>query len=150
IPGPGGTSAFSPVSPGNPDVGPEVSTEYEAGFDIALLDQRVSGEFTYFYTKNEDALLGLPLAPSEGFPGSVDQNVGRIDSWGWEASVDLSIVQRPNLSFDLTLTGDYNNNKIVELGDFPGTPEIGIGLPYPNWVNPSHVVSAEFDPNGEI
>jgi outer membrane receptor protein involved in Fe transport len=70
IPGPGGTSAFQPSSPGNAEVGPEVSTEIELGLDLALFEDRLATEFTWFYTKNEDALLNASLAPSLGFRGN--------------------------------------------------------------------------------
>ena len=66
-----GGVGVAPASPGNPEVGPEVSTEIEVGFDIAVLDDRLSGEFTYYNQKNEDALLDVENVPSVGFPGSV-------------------------------------------------------------------------------
>src|SRR5690606_9541333 len=107
LPGPGGTTALNPQQPGNTEVGPETSTELELGFDYALLDDRISGEFTYFRQRNEDALLGLAIPPNNGVPGSVQQNVGRIDKWGWEATRNDSIYQTRNCSLDLDLYGDH-------------------------------------------
>ena len=40
--GPGGTSAIDPESTGNPNVGPEKSTELELGLDASLLEGRIS------------------------------------------------------------------------------------------------------------
>ena len=127
-----GRGAVNPSSPGNPDIGPEVSTEIEAGFDIALMDDRVSGEFTYFTKKTEDALLEESLPPSEGRPGNVRKNLGRIDTWGWEASVNALLVARANVGFDVTLSADHVDNEIIDLGTFEPTESTRVGYPFPN------------------
>jgi TonB-linked SusC/RagA family outer membrane protein len=156
--GPGGTSAIRPSSPGNPAILPEVSTELELGFDVALLDDRLSGEFTHYWKQTDQALRPLPLAPSGGFPGSVDQNVGRIDNWGWEATLSARVYESDALSFDLDLSADYTDNEIKDLcaenslGDlqcYLGSSEIAIGLPYPNNTIGDHILDAGFenDPN---
>ena len=149
-PGPGGSSALYPSSPGNSEVGPEISTELELGFDVAFLEDRVSGEFTWFRQRNEDALLGLALTPSLGTPGSVQRNVGRIDNWGWEATLNARLIDTPNLAFDLALAGDYTMNEIKELGDYPGSSSIALGNPFPNVILPTMVVSADWDPASPI
>ena len=147
IAGPNGTSALNPSNPGNPEVGPETSSELEVGFDFALLEDRVSGEFTYYTRKNEDALLNVALPPSIGFGGSEQRNLGRIDNWGWELTVNSRIYESDAFSFNLDLGADHTLNEIKSLGDYPGTTSIRIGYPWPNYINPSHIVSAEYGPN---
>jgi hypothetical protein len=149
IPGPGGAAAIRPASPGNPAVEPEVSTELEVGFDLAMFDDRISAEVTHYWRKDENALLSIPIPSSFGFPGSVSTNLGRIDNWGWEAIVGTRIVDNSTWSFDLDLAADYTNNKIMTLGDYPGTTRIALGLPYPNHNEGDYVVSAQFDPLGD-
>src|SRR5690606_31740690 len=51
---------------GNPDLKPEISTEYEAGFDLGLFDGRLGLEFTYYDKTSEDALIARTIAPSLG------------------------------------------------------------------------------------
>lgn len=148
MPGPGGSAAIRPASPGNADVGPEVSNELEAGFDAALWRDRISGEFTYFLKRTADALLGVPAPPSLGFPGTVDQNMGRIDNWGWEASMRARIIDGRDVSFELALGADHTTNEIKELGTFQGTRAIRVGFPYPNQTTDYRVVSAQYDPSG--
>jgi TonB-linked SusC/RagA family outer membrane protein len=155
MPGPSGASAIRPSSPGNPAIEPEVSTELELGFDVAFLDDRISGEFTHYWRRTEDALLGLGLLPSIGFPGNVDRNVGRIDNWGWEAQLSTRVYEGDLLSFDLDLTADFVDNEIKDLCQtddagaqfcYPGTTAIRIGYPTPNNITPNWVTSATFDP----
>ncbi len=156
ISGAGGGTALAPISPGNPEIGPETSTEIELGFDIALLDDRVAGEFTWFNEKNEDALLGIGLPPTVGFPGAVQRNLGQIDNWGWEATLSSRLYESRDFSFRLDLTASHLDNEIKTLGDFPGTDggccssSIRIGLPYPNHNLRFFPEAAQFDPNGSI
>jgi len=153
VPGPGGASAIRAAAPGNTGVEPEVSTEIELGFDIALLDDRLSGEFTHYQRQNKQSLLGIANISSTGFPGAVDTNVGQIDNWGWEAQLSARLYESDLLSFDLDLSADYTNNEIVDLCDdasgvevcFAGTGSIRIGYPYPNRVTADLVVDAGFD-----
>jgi hypothetical protein len=156
MPGPLGSAAVRPSSPGNPAIEPEVSTELEVGFDFAVLDDRLSGEFTHYWRKDEQALLSLPVLGSFGFPGSVDQNVGRIDNWGWEAQLSARLYEGDLFSVDLDLTADDTDNEIKDLcatnaqgteACYAGNNNIRIGYPYPNNVTGDWVVAARFDPS---
>ena len=148
ITGPSGTTALDPTQPGNAEVGPERSEEVELGFDIALLEDRISGEFSWYNRSTEGALLSVPFPPHVGFSGSVQRNLGELANWGWEASVNAEIYQSPAFSFSLFASGAYTMNEIKDLGDFPGTSEIKIGYPYPTRRDRYVVEEAEFDPAG--
>ena len=127
-----------------------MSTELEVGFDVALLDERISGEFTYYRQKNEDALLEQSIAPNLGFPGAVQRNVGRIDNWGWEALLSARIAEGDSWALDLALNADHTDNEIVDLGETPQTTTIREGWPFPVTTGRYRVLSAEFDANGEL
>ena len=129
--GPGGSAAVSPSTLGNPDIGPEVSSELEVGFDMALLDDRVSTEFTYYYQQVDDALTTLPLAPTNGFPGSVDANVGQLDNWGFETALNARVLSLDDYALDLGLSLSYTMNEIKDLGERPQTNSFRVGFPYP-------------------
>ena len=154
VPGSGGASAIRASAPGNTAVLPEVSSELELGFDVAVLDDKVSSEFTYYNRHNRQSLLGIANLPSLGLPGSVDTNVGQIDNWGWEAQVSARLFESDLVSVDLDLGADYTNNEIKDLCDtnaagvdtcFAGTNNIRIGYPFPNIVVADDVVEAGFD-----
>ena len=151
ISGPSGASAIRADSPGNPAIEAEVSTETEVGADFALFDDRLSGEFTYYDRTDDKVLLAKPALSSEGVPGEIQTNLGRIDSWGWEASLNIGIYQSQSFSFDLYLAADHTMNEIKALGAFPADrgDGIAIGLPYPNQTDPDLIVEASFDPAGE-
>jgi hypothetical protein len=157
VPGSGGAAAIRASAPGNTAVEPEVSTELEVGFDVALLEDRLSGEFTYFARQNEQSLLGISNLSSTGLPGSVDTNVGRMDNWGWEAQLSSRLFENDFVAVDLDLAADYTNNEIKSLCApdangietcFSGTDNIRVGYPYPNITVADLVVNAGFESAG--
>jgi len=143
--GPGGVSALTPAEVGNPDIGPEVSTEFEVGFDAALLNDRISTEVTYYTQTVTDALISLPVAPSSGFFGFQQQNVGEVKNWGWEVNVLSRVIDGDNVALDLGGSLAYSMNEITDLGGRPPTETFREGFPFPATMDPV-VVSAEIDP----
>ena len=143
--GSGSTPAITPQTFGNPDVGPEIGTEVEFGFDIALLDDRLSTEFTYYYQKITDALVSVPLAPSEGFPGSQAANLGQLDNWGYEVALNAQLYASDDWSVNLGFQLAYTMNEIKDLGGRTPTTSFRQGLPWPNETT-TFIESAEFSP----
>lgn len=143
--GSGGVAAVTPQTFGNPDVGPEVGSEVEVGFDMALLNDRLSTEFTYYHQKISDALVSVPLAPSEGFPGSQAANLGRLDNWGYEFGLDARVFEIGDLSADFGFQLAYTMNEIKDLGGRTPTGSLRLGYPWPNETT-DFIASAEFDP----
>ena len=121
--GPGGAApAIRLSSPGNVNVGPETSQEWEGGFDIAFLNDRVFGEFTFFKQWVYDAIVRTDLAPSEGFTGGIEANLGSLENWGWEASVDWTIIDSDDLGLNLRISGDHTANRITYLDPLASCP----------------------------
>ncbi len=147
--GPGGQPALTPDLLGNPDLGPEVSTELEAGFDASLFGDRISTQFTYYSQKVDDALLNVPVPWSSGFPGSQSVNLGRISNWGWELTAEARAFQMPAVSLDLGIGVSSNQNRIDDLGARPETNTIIEGWNYPA-VTRRQLVSAEFNAAGQL
>jgi hypothetical protein len=132
--GPQGAPAIQLASAGNPRVTPEVSSELEMGVDFALLDQRISGEFTWFHQWVRDALVSESLAPSQAFTGNIQANIGGLNNWGWETALDMRIVQTPMLSFDLRLSGSHTDNIVTTLSDEQEDDNFVEGYYFPNVV----------------
>ncbi len=142
--GPGGRPGVAPDVLGNPDLGPEVSSELELGFDAAFLNNRVTSQFTYYTQKVADALVNVPVAPNRGFPGSQSVNLGQLSNWGWELLLDARALERSAYSLDLTLGIAKNENRVDDIGGLPGSSTLREGFPYPShfWRD---IVHAEFE-----
>ena len=146
-PGPGGQPSVTPDVLGNPDLGPEVSSEIEVGFDAAFLDERISAQFTYYNQEVKDALIDVPVPPTFGFPGAQTVNLGQLTNWGWELNMNGRILDRSSFSWDLGLGINSNENRIDDLGGNPETNDLREGLNYP-FQTERIILSAELDATG--
>lgn len=114
--------SFSDI--GNADLKPERSTEFEAGFDLGLLDDRLGLELTYYFKDSRDALIERIVAGSAG-PLAEErfENLGQVVNRGFEFLVNSRLVDRPSFAWDLTVSGSTNTNELKDLGGVP--PIIG-------------------------
>ena len=112
----GTAPAFTPRSVGNPDLGPERSTEFEIGAESSLLSDRLTLDATYYYRKTTDALFSVQQIPSLGFLGGQNENVGSLEGKGIELSGNLSVIRTPNLSWDVGGSIYTNKSKVLSLG----------------------------------
>ena len=146
-PGPGGQPSVTPDVLGNPDLGPEVSSEIEVGFDAAFFDDRISAEFTYYNQKVKDALIDIPVAPTFGFPGAQTVNLGQLTNWGWELNMNGRVLDRTGFAWDLGLGVNSNENRIDDLGGNPETIDLREDQNYPLQTQ-RVILSAELDATG--
>ena len=107
----------SPVNPGNPDLEPEKTTEFEGGFDMGLLDDRLGIEFTAYRALTRDALLEVDLPPSLGFSDEQLTNTGEIVNVGWELGITAAMLTTSALRWTVNLNMDGNDNEILDLGE---------------------------------
>jgi TonB-linked SusC/RagA family outer membrane protein len=115
VQGPGGSSAITPASQGNPDLKPERGRELEVGFETELF-RRLSLDFTYYSKRTEDLIVNQAVAPSSGFPGSVPRNLGRVDNSGLELQATLRALEKENLQWTIAGSFATNRDEIKELG----------------------------------
>jgi TonB-linked SusC/RagA family outer membrane protein len=117
--GPTGGPTVTPLSIGNPDLGPERSKEIELGFDAGAWNDRVGLEFTYYNKKTVDAILDRQIAPSVGIPGTQPFNAGAVKNWGTELMLRIRPVVTSRIEWETTLSHATNDSEVQDLG----TPE---------------------------
>lgn len=120
----GGQPAVRPGNFGNPDLGPERTTELELGFDETAFDGRLSLDFTWYKAKTTDALFSVRSTPSNGFLNNVLKNVGEMEKSGIEASIMATLIDRPMLGFTAGLNISTNKSEVLSLG---GAPSFSVG-----------------------
>jgi TonB-linked SusC/RagA family outer membrane protein len=156
VTGPGDVGTVTPGTVGNPNLGPERSSEIEAGFDAGLFGDRVGIEFTYFTERTRDAILLRQIAPSTGFVGTQYVNAGRVDNNGIEVLLRGTPVASDKLTWDFSFNVSTDNNKVVSLGDVTdqgfvsgGTYiEHHVGYPVGSWFQ-KKIVSADLGVSGD-
>jgi TonB-dependent starch-binding outer membrane protein SusC len=84
-----------PDNLGNPDLKPEVSTEWELGFEAGLFMDRIALDVTYWNRTVTDLLVARQFQPSGGFLSSQLDNLGTMDAWGVEFGVSGNAITRP-------------------------------------------------------
>jgi len=111
---------------GNETLKPELSTEYEGGLDLGLLNSRVSLEFTYYNKSTKDALIQRQLAPSTGAQTRFE-NLGEVTNKGVEGTLNATVLDYNNFKWNLTVNGSVNSNRLVTLGAGVDTIFLGLG-----------------------
>jgi hypothetical protein len=114
--GPGGVPVVTPSSFGNPELKPERGSEVELGFDAGFLNDRVTVVYTHYNKVTTDAIVLAPNKPSSGFPGSTVQNLGRVHNWGNELGINVNILNRQKIGWDLGVNYATAGNVVEDLG----------------------------------
>ena len=139
---PAGTSADEPglrlSSIGNQKLKPEVTTEFEAGLDFGMFNERVVIEATAFRKLSNDALFQRPLPPSYGtsigsaFPTQWE-NLAQVENKGVELTTDVTLVKTQPVTWSVRLNGSLLKNKLVDAGNvpLPTTPGARNEINYP-------------------
>jgi TonB-dependent starch-binding outer membrane protein SusC len=114
-----GNPAFVPRNVGNPDLGPEVTSEIEGGFDAAWLGDRLTAGVSYYHQITKDALFNVQQVPSVGFGGTQRLNVGEMLNSGFEMAFQSSPIRRASWGWDLGLNVTTNHSEVLEMGGVP-------------------------------
>jgi TonB-linked SusC/RagA family outer membrane protein len=111
---------------GNLNLKPELSTEYEGGLDLGLLNSRLSLELTYYNKSTRDALIQRQLAPSTGAQTRFE-NLGEVTNKGVEGTLNALVVDLDKFKWNVTVNGSLNSNRLVTLGAGVDTIFLGLG-----------------------
>ena len=117
-----GVSSFqlSTTLPSN-TLKPELLKSFEIGFDLRLLNNRLGLFFTYYYNKNDDLILSVPIAKSSGSFAS-NMNASSMSNKGVEVTITAKPVQKKNLNWNIDINFTRNVNKVLELA--PGIDNV--------------------------
>lgn len=121
-----------PSNLGNPDLRPEVTTEFEAGAEFGIREDQTSFAFTRWQRSTIDALYARQYPVTGGFWRLQLANIGELTAWGWDARVKSFVVNRPNLSADVYGNIGFLSQLVKSLG---GAPPIKVGGSYPRYRN---------------
>ncbi len=140
----GSGPGVAPANLGNPELRPEVSTEWEAGTEVGFLDDRLALELTWWNRTVRDLLVDRRFAPSGGFRSPQLDNIGEMKAWGLEAGLSGTLVQRPGWSLSVFANGSFLREEITDLG---GAPPIKVGYyRYRIWLKEGYAPGAFFGP----
>jgi TonB-linked SusC/RagA family outer membrane protein len=96
----------------------ETTSEYNAGIDAGLFDDRLTLTADVYYKKTRDLLLGVPAPLASGATGLQMKNVGNVTNKGFELSLNAKVIDRSALSWLLAANIARNINRITSLGQY--------------------------------
>ena len=99
---------------GNPDLKPEMKTEWELGTDLRFFNNDLTFSFTYYNNKIEDILLNVSLSPSSGFSTQYG-NFGAMKNKGYEIDLGWNAIQKQDLNLNTSLNWSKNVNEVTDL-----------------------------------
>ena len=110
-----GESAPRFDNPGDDELGPERTETFEAGFDAAFLQDRISLDLTGYYARTYDAILNVAEQPVTGLTNQY-RNVGEMENYGIEIEWNAQLMDYPN--FRWSIGGNFHTftNEVVDIG----------------------------------
>ncbi|MCD6598707.1 MAG: SusC/RagA family TonB-linked outer membrane protein [Bacteroidales bacterium] len=138
---------------GNPNLKPEMKTEWEIGADLRFFQDKLSLSATYYQNTIEDILIWVGLSPSSGFDTQY-ANAASMENKGFEMDMDYSIIQNKDFNVNAYMLWSTNKNEVTGLA---GTASISLA---PGSVNSRAVVGealgvlygtgSQVDDNGDL
>lgn len=98
----------------NKDFKPEISTNYETGFNLRMFRNRVGLDFTFYYNRTKNQILDAPLDPTTGY-SKATINSGCVRNLGYEVELSFTPVQTRDFRWYSSINWSKNENKIVSL-----------------------------------
>jgi TonB-linked SusC/RagA family outer membrane protein len=103
-----------PSTISNPNLGWEMTRQFDLGLEMGILRNRILFEIDYYYRSTKDLLLSVPVPRITGY-GTQLQNIGKVRNLGLEfftTSRNLVGAFKWNTSFNIS----FNRNKVLALG----------------------------------
>ena len=108
------TTGYVQSTLANPDLTWEHIKMFDLGFDLAMLDNRLTMTFDWYNKNTEGILLKLNYPAQIGASPS-EQNVGKVNNRGWELDINWR-EQRGEFFYGVGFNLSDVKNKIVDLG----------------------------------
>jgi TonB-linked SusC/RagA family outer membrane protein len=93
---------------------PERTKEFEGGFDIGLLDDKLDFSATWYTSKTVDVILITPVSPSTGYQFEA-KNAGIIENWGTELSLNLRPITTPEYEWEVGVGYGRNRSNVADI-----------------------------------
>jgi len=119
-----GGSTINPAK-GDPNIQPEISSEFEIGLDVKLFD-KVTFEASYYVRDVKDLILSRGLPTSSGF-STETTNLADLENKGLELSLNVDVINTENFSWNSGTQFWFNNSEITRL-DVPAFAQPGAGF----------------------
>ncbi|CAH8284086.1 TonB-linked SusC/RagA family outer membrane protein [Mariniflexile fucanivorans] len=106
---------FYPSKLGDPTLGWETTTSFNAGLDFGLFKNRIKGLIDVYKSKTTDLLLNKTITPINGVP-NITQNIGETSNSGIEFQISSVNINKNDFKWSTDFNIAHYNTKIVNVG----------------------------------
>jgi TonB-linked SusC/RagA family outer membrane protein len=99
---------------GNPNLEPEIKTEWEIGTDLRFFNNDLTFGLTYYDNVIEGILLDVSLSPSSGFSTQYG-NFGSMTNNGIELDLGWNAIKKEDFKLSTSLNWSKNTNEVTDL-----------------------------------
>ncbi|HYF70040.1 MAG TPA: TonB-dependent receptor [Ohtaekwangia sp.] len=104
----------------NPDLKWETTRNFDAGFEMGILNERINAEFSYYLKNTKDVIMNLTMPGYNGFSNFYG-NVGEIKNEGVELTLNTVNIETSEFKWTTDFNIAYNTNKVLSIGGY--TPD---------------------------
>jgi len=121
----GGTGGFTKESTaGDLNLKPEETRSVEVGTDLRFFNNRLRFDLTYYTQTSENQIVDFPVSQASGL-NQFTSNAGRIETTGWEVTMNGTLLDRGDFSWDASLNWSTNTSEVETLPE--GLDQITFG-----------------------
>ncbi len=99
----------------NPNLGWETTAQFDIGFDLGFLDDRISFNYDYFVKNTTNLLFAVQIPQESGFTNFND-NIGEIKFWGHEFQIN-AVPTKGAFRWTINANLSFNRNEVMALAD---------------------------------
>ena len=85
------------------------------GLDYGLWDNRINGSVEVYLKKTKDLLNQIDQSAGTNFTNKIIANVGSMENRGVEFNINMDIIRKKNLTWNVGFNATYNKNEITKL-----------------------------------
>ena len=99
---------------GNPELGPEFTTNKEIALELAFFKNRLNIEATHYWQDSRDLIFSVPVSAVSGIT-SVTKNAGSLSNIGFEFLVSATPIRSPSVTWKIDVTFSDFKSKVEKL-----------------------------------
>ncbi|NQU55122.1 MAG: TonB-dependent receptor [Bacteroidetes bacterium] len=104
----------------------EKTTTYNMGLDFGFLKNRITGSLDLYKRDTKDLLNTIPVPAGTNFTDRLLTNVGDLENYGLEFSVNAIPVTTKDFNWELGFNLTHNRNKVTKLTNYDDASYRGV------------------------
>ncbi len=99
---------------GNPELKPEMTTEYEVGLDLRMFQGKIGLDVAFYNKSTKDLIWASPIAYTSGYSFQM-LNLGEMENYGFEGLLTFIPVKTKSFTWEISANFTRNFNKLKSL-----------------------------------